>query len=51
MPSGVVSDAPGLLKGWGGIPATYRPREQSPEELRAIRDAAVRASKGKKRTR
>ena len=51
MPSGVVSDAPGLLKGWGSIPDTYRPREQSPKELQAIKDAAARASKGKKRTR
>jgi len=47
MPSGVVTNPPGLLKSWGGVAGTYRPHEQSPEELQAIKDAAARANKSK----
>ena len=47
MPSGVVSNTPGLLKGWGPfLPAIGRAR-QSPEELQRIMDAAARANKSK----
>jgi hypothetical protein len=40
------ASSPGL-KTWGGVPATYREHEQTPEELEEIKKAAARANKHK----
>jgi len=51
LPAGVVTDEPGLLRTWGGVPLGHPPSMQTPQELHAIREAAARAAKGKKRSR
>ena len=43
-----TQESPGL-KTWGGVLPVYREREQSPEELQALRDAAARANRAKPR--
>ena len=51
MPSGVVTNEPGLFRTWGGVPPGHPPSRQTPEELQALKDAAARASRSKKRSR
>ena len=40
--------SPGL-KSWGGLLPVYRQHEQSPEELQALKDAAARANRTKRK--
>ena len=51
MPSGVVSNEPGLLSGWGGIPQGHPLSKQTAQELQRIKEAAARANRSKKRSR
>jgi len=51
MPAGVATNEPGLLRTWGGVPSGHPLSRQTAEDLRAIREAAARAGKGKKRSR
>lgn len=51
MPSGTVTSEPGMLRTWGAIPPGHPPREQTPEELKRIKEAAARAGKSRKKSR
>jgi len=51
VPSGVVSNEPGLLRGWGGIPQGHPLSKQTAQELQRIKEAAARANRSKKRSR
>jgi len=42
------ASSPGL-KTWGGVLPVYREREQTPEELERIKQAAARANKSKRK--
>lgn len=51
MPPGVVSEGPGLLRTWGSVSAVQSGRAQSAKELQALKEAAARANKSKRRKR
>jgi hypothetical protein len=43
------ASATALIASWGTVPDTYRPHEQTFEELQVVREAAARANKSKRR--